>query len=62
MSMIATAASTSITTGKTIGAPIRYIQIAKDVHRTRPNTASQSRNVRALMAGAAPPIPAAGSW
>jgi hypothetical protein len=62
MSMTAIAASTSSTAGKTSGASSTYNQIAKDVHRTKPNTARQSRNVRALMAGAAPPIPAAGSW
>jgi hypothetical protein len=28
---------------------------------TKPNTASHSRNVRALMAGGAPPIPDVGS-
>ena len=62
MSMTATAASASSTATKPIGALIKYTQIAKAVQITRPNTASHSRNVRALIAGAAPPIPAVGSW
>jgi len=62
MSMTATAASASSTTTKPIGALIKYDQIAKAVQMTKPNTASHSRNVRALMAGTAPPIPDVGSW
>jgi hypothetical protein len=58
MSMTATAASTTSTTTKPIGALIKYAQIAPAV---KPNTASHSHNVRALMAGAAPPIPDVGS-
>jgi hypothetical protein len=61
MSMTATAAIASRTTTKPIGALIKYAQIAKAVQMTKPNTASHSRNVRALMAGAAPPIPDVGS-
>jgi hypothetical protein len=55
--------SASSTTTKPIGALIKYDQIAKAVQMTKPNTASHSRNVRALMAGTAPPItfPRAGS-
>jgi hypothetical protein len=62
MSMTATAASASSTATKPIGALIKYTQIAKAVQMTKPNTASHSRNVRALIAGAALPIPAVGSW
>ena len=62
MSMAATAASASSTTTTTIGALIKYSQIAKAEQMTKPNTASHSRKVRALVAGAAPPIPAVGSW
>ena len=61
MSMTATAAIASRTTRRPIGALIKYAQIAKAVHMTKPNTASHSRNVSALMAGAAPPIPDVGS-
>jgi hypothetical protein len=61
MSMTATAAIASRTRRRPIGALIKYAQIAKAVQMTRPNTASHSRNVRALMAGAAPPIPDVGS-
>jgi hypothetical protein len=60
--MTATAASTSSTATKPIGALINYTQIAKAVQMTKSNTASHSRPVRALIAGAAPPIPAVGSW
>jgi hypothetical protein len=62
MSMTATAASASSTTTKPTGALIKYSQIAKAVQMTKPNTASPSRKVRALIAGAAPPILAVGSW
>jgi hypothetical protein len=62
MSMTATADIASSTTMKPIGASIKYSQIAKAVQMTKPNTASQSRRVSALMAGAAPPTPAVGSW
>jgi hypothetical protein len=62
MSMTATAASASSTATKPIGALIKYTQIAKAVQMTKPNAASHSRNVSALIAGAAPPIPAVGSW
>ena len=62
MSMTATAASANSTATKPIGALIEYAQIAKAVQVTKPNAASHSRNVRALRAGAAPPIPAVGSW
>jgi hypothetical protein len=62
MSMTATAASASSTTTKPIGALIKYSQIAKAVQMTKPNTASHRRKVRALMARAAPPMPAVGSW
>ena len=61
MSMTATAAIASRTTTRPIGALIKYTQIAKAVQMTKPNTASHSRNVSALMAGAAPPIPDVGS-
>jgi len=60
-SMTATAASASSTTTKPIGALIKYNQIPKAVQMTKPKTASHSRKVRALVAGAAPPIPAVGS-
>lgn len=62
MSMRATAAIASSTITKPIGALIKYDQIAKAVQMTKPNAASHSRKVRALVAGAAPPIPAVGSW
>jgi hypothetical protein len=62
MSMTATAANASSTTTTPIGALIKYTQIANAVQMTKPNTPSQSRNVRGLVAGAAPPIPAVGSW
>jgi hypothetical protein len=62
MSMTATAASASSTTAKPIGALIKYAQIAKAVQMTEPNIASHNRNVRALTAGTAPPIPDVGSW
>ena len=62
MSMTATAASTRSTAMKPNGALIKYSQIANAVQMTKPNTASHSRKVRALVAGAAPPIPAVGSW
>jgi hypothetical protein len=62
MSTTAIAASASSTTMKPIGALIKYSQIAKAVQMTKPNTASHTRKVRALAAGAAPPIPAVGSW
>ena len=61
MSMTATPAIASRTTTRPIGALIKYAQIAKAVQMTKPNTASHSRNVSALMAGAAPPIPDVGS-
>ena len=62
MSMTATAASASSTTTKASGALIKYSQIAKAVQMTKPNMASHSRKVRALVAGAAPPVLAVGSW
>ena len=62
MSMTATAANASSTTTTPIGALIKYIQIATAVQMAEPNTATYSLNVRALVAGAAPPILAVGSW
>ena len=62
MSIRLVAASTTSTTTKPVGTSITASQIARTEQVTNPNNASQSRNVKALEAGAAPPIPAVGSW
>src|SRR5215207_11238759 len=58
----ATNANTTAIAGKAAGASAAHSAAAPVAQTTSPNVASTIRNVSALRARAAPPMPATGSW
>jgi hypothetical protein len=61
-STTATNANRAAITGKTTGTLATQRAIAPAEQTSSPNVASTIRRVSALRAGAAPPMPANGSW